>query len=341
MDRDIGSRKDQSNLESKSVAKPKRSARLFEQVCDYVITRIKRKEWNEHDRLPSIRQLAEELHVHRLTVFKAYQALKENQLIYVKDKSGYYVHPTPSLPSHFTHHQSSANSNRATFSISIQKNHLAEIHSIPVTYQFSQALIEPNLLPNHYFSMYVKKVFDLYPKVLGTYAPAQGDEELRETLAAYFSLQHRFHLSPDELMITSGAQQALDLVAKVFLQPRDTIMMERPTYSVAIDFFRQQGAKIISVDIDPNGFDLEQVEKIMRQAKPRLFYLNPTFHNPTGYTLPASQRKRLVELAEQYHCMFVEDDAFHDIYFDQEPLSPCLPTTQRGWSCIFVVSANM
>ncbi|OAJ74465.1 GntR family transcriptional regulator [Brevibacillus sp. SKDU10] len=331
MERDTESSKDQSHFSlEESFEKTDRSGRLFEQVYDYVVDRIKRREWAEHDRLPSIRQLANELQVHRLTVFKAYQLLKKDQLIYVKDKSGYYVHPASALPPQSIQKQSLEHHTRTHFSISIQKNHLAEVHSIPVTYQFSQALIDPNLLPNYYFSMHVKKVFDLYPKVLGTYAPVQGDEELRATLAAYFSLQHRFHLSSDELMITSGAQQALALVAKVFLKPRDVVMMECPTYSAAIDFFRQQGAQIISVDIHPNGFDLEQVEKVMRQAKPRLFYVNPTFHNPTGYTVPARQRKRLVELAEQYHCMLVEDDAFHDIYFDQEPPQPLFTYDTEG-----------
>jgi DNA-binding transcriptional MocR family regulator len=111
----------------------------------------------------------------------------------------------------------------------------------------------------------------------------------------------------------------------------DAILVERPTYSAAIDIFRQQGARFHSVDIHPDGYDLEQVENLMRTHKPRLFYMNPTYHNPTGYTVPSSQRKRLVELAERYRCLLIEDDAFHDIYFDGPPPPPLFTYDTDGW----------
>jgi GntR family transcriptional regulator of abcA and norABC len=303
------------------------SNRLFHQVYDYILNRIEHGEWKEHDKLPSIRLLAQELNVHRLTVFKAYQLLKENGKVYVKDKSGYYVHPNSIMPVEHLDYP--------IISSYIQKNHLSEIHQVPVTYQFSQALIDPNLLPNLYFSEYVKKVFDLYPKVLGTYSTVQGDEELREALCCYFLKRHHFHLSADELLITSGSQQAIDLISRVLIKPRDTVLLERPTYSAAIDIFHQQGAHIIPINIHPDGYDLEQVELYMRKFKPRLFYLNPTFHNPTGYTVPSEQRKRLVELAEQYRCLLVEDDPFHDIYFGQEPPLPLFTYDTEG--CVMYI----
>jgi GntR family transcriptional regulator of abcA and norABC len=301
--------------------------RLFEQVYDYILNRIESGEWKAHDKLPSVRSLAQELNVHRLTVFKAYQLLKQNGKVYVKDKSGYFVHPDCSLAAEHL--------DDPIISSYVLKHHLSEIHEVPVTYQFSKALIDPNLLPNHYFSEYVKDVFDLYPKVLGTYSPLQGDEELREALACYFSKRYPFHLSTDELLITSGSQQAIDIVTRVFIKPRDVVLLERPSYSTAIDMFRYQGARIIPVDIGPDGYDLEQVEFYMRQYKPRLFYLNPTFQNPTGYTVPSEQRKKLVELAEQYRCLLVEDDPFRDIYFGQEPPSPLFTYDAAG--CVIYI----
>lgn len=106
--------------------------------------------------------------------------------------------------------------------------------------------------------------------------------------------------------------------------------MERPTYSPAIDVFRRQGASIVPVEFHPYGYDLEQVEHIMKQYKPRLFYLNPTFHNPTGCTLPAEQRKRLVELAEKYQCLLIEDDPYRDMYFGDEPPLPLFSYDTAG-----------
>ncbi|NEW04783.1 PLP-dependent aminotransferase family protein [Paenibacillus sp. SYP-B3998] len=299
---------------------------LFKQVYDYIVTRIEREEWKVDDKLPSIRVLAQELGINRLTVFKAYQLLKQNGKAYVKEKSGYYV--------------CSRNLNQLTYepmeSQPIQssghlKNNLSEIQQVPVRYQFSQALIDPNLLPNLFLSEYVKKVFNIYPKLMGTYSTAQGDEELREVLCQYMVRHHRVQLTANELVITTGAQQAIDLLARVFIRPLDAILVERPTYSAAIDIFRQQGARFLPVDIRPDGYDLEKVEDLMKQHRPRFFYMNPTFHNPTGYTVPSSQRKQLVELAERYRCLLIEDDAFHDMYFDQLPPQPLFTYDTEGW----------
>lgn len=296
---------------------------LFRQVYEFILNRIERGEWRAHDKLPSIRLLADETKVHRLTVFKAYRALTENGKVYVKDKSGYYVSPDSLLPADV--------GEGAVVSSYQLTNPLSDIQRIPAKYQFSQALIDPNLLPNLFLSDYVKKVFDLYPKVMGTYSSVQGDEELRETLSQHFRQHHRLQLSAAELLITSGAQQAINLVARILLGPMDTVLVERPTYSVAMDIFRREGARLVPVEITAQGYDLEEVEALMRKHKPRMFYMNPTHHNPTGYTVPARQRKLLVELAERYRCMLVEDDPFRDMYFAEEPPTPLFAYDTEGW----------
>ncbi|MFD1739453.1 PLP-dependent aminotransferase family protein [Bacillus salitolerans] len=294
----------------------KDKAHLFHEVYDYVVNRIGSKEWKEHDKLPSVRQLAEELQVNRLTVLKAYQLLKKHNKVYVKDKVGYYVQtPLPSLVD-------LDNLNNPIVTAYVQKNALSEIHQAKVKYNFSQALIDPSLLPNQYFSNYVKQVFDDYPKLLSTYSSVKGDEELRESLAAYFEKEYKTYVHGDNVMILSGSQQGIQLVAQTFIKPRDTVIIERPCFSAAIDIFESKGAKIVPIDITPTGYDLECLEHIMKQHKPRLFYLTPTFNNPTGYTVPTFQRKELVALAEKYRCLLVEDDAYHDIYFSEKPPTP-------------------
>ena len=299
------------------------AGKLFEQIYDYILDRIRRGEWKPHEKLPSIRSLAMEFNVHRLTVYKAYQLLKENRIVEAKDKSGYYVRLNSSLPADSLHDP--------IISAYVHESHLSEIHQVQAEYVLSKSLLDPNLLPNLYFSEYVKQVFDLYPKMLGTYFTVQGDQELRDALCRYFTDCHRFHLSADELLITCGSQEAMDLVARALVKPRDAVMLERPTYSTAIDIFRRQGAAIVPVEIHPYGYDLEQVEKLMQAYKPRLFYLNPTFQSPTGYVVPAEQRKRLVELAERYQCLLLEDDPYRDIYFGEEPPRPLFAYDTAGW----------
>ncbi|WP_036723562.1 GntR family transcriptional regulator, partial [Paenibacillus forsythiae] len=143
---------------------------LFRQVYEYMTARIDRGEWRANDKLPSVRLLAEELRIHRLTVFKAYQRLKEDGRVYVRDKSGYYVAPVAAA--------GKCDSTETDLGYRM-RNRLSDIQRMPVKYQFSQALIDPNLLPNLYLSDYVKEVFDRYPKVMGTYSGVEGDHELR------------------------------------------------------------------------------------------------------------------------------------------------------------------
>lgn len=307
----------------KKAAGAEQNSPLFRQVYQYMHNRMERGEWKAHDKLPSIRLLAEELKVHRLTVFKAYRELTEDGKVYVKDKSGYYVSPVSSLVEEAAE--------GTAVSAYMLANPMSDIQRIPVSYQFSQALIDPGLLPNLFLSEYVKKVFDLYPKVMGTYSSVQGDEELRVTLSRHFREKHKLQLSPGELLVTSGAQQAINLIAGIVLGPMDAVLVERPTYSVAMDIFRRLGARLVPVEITPEGYDLQQVEELMRRHRPRMFYMNPTHHNPTGYTVPARQRKLLVELAECYRCLLVEDDPFRDMYFTEEPPPPFFAYDTEGW----------
>jgi DNA-binding transcriptional MocR family regulator len=310
----------------KKITEAQQAHPLFRQVYEFLSNRMERGEWSADQKLPSIRLLAEELKVHRLTVFKAYKQLKDDGKVYVKDKSGYYVSPDRA-------HGAGAEDagENAVVPSYLLTNPLSDIQRVPAKYQFSQALIDPNLLPNLYLSDYVKKVFDLYPKVMGTYSSVQGDEELRETLSRHFRQHHRLQLGPEELLITSGAQQAINLIATILLGPMDTVLVERPTYSAAMDIFRREGARLVPVTITPEGYDLDEVEALMAKHKPRMFYMNPTHHNPTGYTVPARQRKLLVELAERYRCLLVEDDPFRDMYFAEEPPPPFFSYDTEGW----------
>lgn len=325
------------------LAQPRRVR--YTQVIEYILDRIDRGDWKAHDKLPSVRELAGELQLHRLTVFRAYGVLKERGTIYVKEKSGYFVSGSrpstkPAVPEDGSPPRSNQGTGRAGGTTSppvawhrtgYLQNSLSEIHQIPAVYSFSMALIDPNLLPNLFLSDHVKQVFDRYPKLLGTYSSVQGDEELRELLCADMQRKDKLQVSPDELLITTGGQQAVDLLAGVYLRPMDYVLVERPTYSSALDCFRQRGARLLPVEIHRDGYDLDLVEAYLKRHKPRMFYMNPTFHNPTGYTVPASQRKRLVELAERYGCLLVEDDAVHDVYFDMPPPPPLYSYDTEGW----------
>ncbi|WP_274366162.1 PLP-dependent aminotransferase family protein [Paenibacillus thermotolerans] len=299
-------------------------------VYEAIIEGIKQGEWKQRDRLPSVRSMAERMQVHRLTVLKAYRQLADERVIHAKYKSGYYVGPTAvsDSPDVGTDERRWDYQAKPMY---INRNRLSEIHRIPVEYQMSEALIDPLLLPNVFLSNYVKQVFDLYPKVLSTYSTVMGDVELREAMSAYYQQKQGIIVSTEELMVTTGSQQAIDLVSRALVKPGDKVLIERPTYSPAIDAFLQQNIELLGVRITPDGYNLEEIEALMRLERPRLFYMNPTYQNPTGYTVPVHQRKQLIELAERYQCILVEDDVYHDIYFGSPPPPPLFYYDTEGY----------
>lgn len=301
---------------------------LQQSVYDTILEGIARGEWKETDKIPSVRAMAERLNVHRLTVLKAYQLLLEDGIVEVKYKSGYFVagKTEDTLPESLTTSPRWAYQAKSVY---VNRSRLSDIHRHQVEYQMSEALIDPGLLPNAFLSNHVKQVFDMYPKVLSTYSSVSGDLELREEMARYFMDKQGITVHPEELLITTGSQQAIDLISRSLVKSGDCVLIERPTYSPAIDVFVQQNVKLLPIEITPEGYDLERIEGLMRAEKPKLFYMNPTFQNPTGYTVPITQRKALVELAERYQCILVEDEVYHDIYFGDPPPLPFLLRHRR------------
>lgn len=320
-------------MEITTVGAKHEKRKLQQSVYDAIVDGITQGEWKELDKLPSVRVMAERMNVHRLTVLKAYQQLLEDGIVHVKYKSGYFVSASESAAADASRasHRDNRSWDYQARSLYVHRSRLSDIHRQQVDYQMSEALIDPGLLPNAYLSNHVKQVFDMYPKVLSTYSSVSGDIELRAELARYFMEKQGITVHPEELLITTGSQQAIDLISRSLVKDGDRVLIERPTYSPAIDLFVQQNVKLLPVEITPQGYDLEQVEFLMRTEQPKLFYMNPTFQNPTGYTVPITQRKALVELAERYQCILVEDEVYHDIYFGDPPPLPFFYYDTEGY----------
>ncbi len=149
------------------------------------------------------------------------------------------------------------------------------------------------------------------------YLPA-GVPELREAIAARYSAQG-LPTGPDEVLVTTGAQQALSLVAQLLLQPGDVVAVEGATYPGALDVFVGAGARIRAACLTPAGVSVEELEDLIARTSPRLVYLVPTFQNPTGVVLPARARRRLVEFAEARQVAVIDDQVLSELAFDGAP----------------------
>ncbi len=151
------------------------------------------------------------------------------------------------------------------------------------------------------------------------YGATEGYGPLREQLAQFMGQKGVSGLSPEQLIVTTGSQQALDLIGKTMISPGDKVIVEGPTFLATIQCFRLYGAELISAPVDGNGVDTEALEKLIAQHQPKFVYVIPTFGNPTGALLNLERRKKLLELAVKYQTLMVEDDPYGDLYFQDAP----------------------
>jgi len=154
------------------------------------------------------------------------------------------------------------------------------------------------------------------------YYPTEGFVPLRELLCG-FGVEQGVGASIDNVLITSGSQQALDLIGKVFINRGDLILVESPTYLGAIQAFNAYGAEYLAVPFDDQGMQTDALEEALR-AGPKLIYVIPNFQNPTGVTMSLKRRQRLVELADQYGVPIVEDDPYGKLRYEGEYIPPVI-----------------
>ena len=163
------------------------------------------------------------------------------------------------------------------------------------------------------------------------YGATEGFGPLREQLAHFMGQKGAKDVTPEQLIVTTGSQQALDLLGKTLISPGDKVIVEGPTFLATIQCFRLYGAELISAPIDGNGVQIDKLEQLIAEHKPKFVYLIPTFGNPSGAMLSAERRKRVLELAVQYNTLIVEDDPYGDLYFGEAPppsllaMSPQVP----------------
>ena len=151
------------------------------------------------------------------------------------------------------------------------------------------------------------------------YGATEGYQPLREQLAAFMASKGCSDVAPDSLIVTTGSQQALDLLGKTLISPGDKVIVEGPTFLATIQCFRLYGAQLISAPVDENGVQTDALEALIAQHQPKFVYLIPTFGNPTGGLLSLERRKKVLELAVKYDTLIVEDDPYGDLYFNAEP----------------------
>ncbi|MEY2249888.1 aminotransferase-like domain-containing protein [Comamonas sediminis] len=151
------------------------------------------------------------------------------------------------------------------------------------------------------------------------YGATEGYQPFREQIVGLMVAKGVQSLTPDQLIVTTGSQQALDLLGKTMISPGDKVIVEGPTFLATIQCFRLYGAEVISAPTDENGVIPEALEQLIAEHQPKLVYLIPTFGNPSGVLLSLERRRQILEMAVRYQTLVVEDDPYGDLYFDAPP----------------------
>ena len=152
------------------------------------------------------------------------------------------------------------------------------------------------------------------------YSTTEGDPLLRRRVAERLS-GRGLETSAEDLLVTSGSQQALTLIAAVLLEPGDRVLVEEPSYLAALQCFALAGAEAVAVPCDEDGLDPDALDALVRRHRPKLLYTIPTFHNPTGRTLPAARRHALAEVSARTGLWLVEDDPYGELRYSGEALA--------------------
>lgn len=163
------------------------------------------------------------------------------------------------------------------------------------------------------------------------YSITEGIPALRAAGEAYLNSTHPVKKEGDDLIITSGSQQVMDFLSRLFCNEGDIVATEDPAFLGALNSFRGIGAKLVGVPMQPDGVDLEALEKVLASApKPKFFYTIPNFQNPTGITTSLAKRKAIYKLAEKYEVLVLEDNPYGELRISGEDLPPIKSFDQKG-----------
>ncbi|MDO8886855.1 PLP-dependent aminotransferase family protein [Candidatus Oleimmundimicrobium sp.] len=198
------------------------------------------------------------------------------------------------------------------------------VASRPDIISFAGGMPDTRSLPIEIVIEATKKVLQKEGPAALQYGPSEGHLGLRKCVSKLMA-ENNMHVDTDEIIITDGGQQALDLLGKIFINPKDNILVEGPSYVGAIQAFSSYQAKITSLPLDENGLLIDSLVQALedlkkRNQKAKFIYLVPSFSNPTGITLSLERRKALLKIIKKYDLLAIEDNPYDQLRFSEDKI---------------------
>ena len=300
---------------------------LYLQIKNRIIEQILAGTLRPGDWLPATRDLARRLGINRSTVTNAYDELLADGLLSSHVGQGTFVANKKEIPefknepikTEATAWQKmvwdglfAGESEGRTISALLD---LYQVSTIADVISFSGSFPDESSFPIAEFKSSLNHALREFGKSVLKYEQAAGLQALREYLAVDMR-KRNINANTENILITNGSQQAIDLLARSFISAGDKVILENPTYPGAANAFSSLGAKLIGIPVDSYGMQISNLEQIIVQQRPKLIYSIPTFHNPTGYTLSLERRHQLMDLVRKYKIPVLEDAYGEDLRYE-------------------------
>jgi DNA-binding transcriptional MocR family regulator len=321
---------------------------LKDKLREEILRQIRGGDLQSGERLPPTRHLADDLGLNRGTVSAVYDELVTEGVLFAHVGRGTFV-----------------NSDSGSGSLGVAgipagtgplrwTDHFTEIEAVPRErallaqaaargsadlISFAGLVPDESLYPVEAFGRALAEALRELGAPLLAYGPPDGHAALLDYLRSYLAQERGVRLGDNELLAVNGSQQALNLLARAFLRPGDTVLVEDPSYYGALEIFRSYGARLVGVPIDSQGMVVEGLEAALARERPKLLYIMPTFQNPTGTTLAPGRREVLVRLARHHEVPVIEDDFDGELYYDAPPPPP-LKSLPESEAVIYIGTAS-
>lgn len=291
-----------------------RSDNLTQQITDEIIRLIKMGAIKEGEQLPSSRVLAQQLGVNRTTVVRAYEELWAQG--YTESSAGSYTRVR--LPMHLSGEKSTGKGKPITWKhgLGSAANSFAMLVSSkhPNAIDFQRLEPDSRLIDQKVFASCYRNAAASSEQSIFGYSHPQGYQPLRHDIAKHMQL-HGINTTPQNVLVTNGAQNSLQLIFQAYVTSSDTIAVESPTYSMLIPLIKHYNPKVIEIPVLKDGMDVDFLADTLSKHSVKLVYTMPTFHNPTGTTMPQHKRERLLSLCQQHGLMLIEDSIEEELKY--------------------------
>ena len=200
----------------------------------------------------------------------------------------------------------------------------------PEIISFAGGLPNPISFPQEELKFSMNRIAEKYGALIYQYSTTTGLDSLREFIVERYKKLWNMNITIDNVIITTGSQQALDLIGKVFINKGDKVMVEKPSYLGLLQSFCSYQAEFVQTKLNDDGLDIEILKNTMKEHKPKLAYLIPNFQNPTGLTYSAENRQKVFEVIKDYDMLLIQDDPYGELRFEDTPRIPYIGLNQTN-----------